>query len=456
MENNRKIYSLLEISQNISRMIQRTYPDAYWITAEIARLNYYPKSGHCYPDLVEKQRGTVKAQIRANLWAGNYSRIQQKFVDVTGEPLKDGQKILFLAKISFHERYGLALNILDVEPSFTLGEMAREKQRTIEKLKKEGLLEENKKRILPLLPRRIAVVSVETSKGFSDFRNILENNTEKYHFQLTLFPALLQGDGAVQSIVSQLDAIARRVHSFDAVAIIRGGGGDVGLNAYDHYHLAKAVACCPLPVITGIGHSTNLTVVQMVAFANKITPTEAAHFFLRKFQSFETRTDEAAKKLKQLVSSRLLYEKQAFFQVIRLFEVHTRNLFQHNQTSCNEIMRKMEQQSRQLLVQQQNLFHQTISALHYYPKRKTDVENEKLAGLEKLLRIYVTQRFQQEENRVHYAENKISLLNPENILKKGYTISMVNGKLLRSVKQAPKGTQMVTRLIDGEIESIIQ
>ncbi len=455
-ENNRKIYSLLEISRSISRMIQHTYPDAYWIKAEIAKLNYYPQSGHCYPDLVEKQQGVVQAQIRANLWAGNYGRINQKFVEVTGEPLKDGQKILFLAKISFHERYGLALNILDVEPAFTLGEMAREKQLTIEKLKRENLLDENKKRTLPLLPKRLAVISVETSKGYSDFRNILENNAEGYRFQLTLFPALLQGDGAVQSIRSQLSAIADRSHRFDAVVIIRGGGGDVGLNAYDHYHLAKAVAQCPLPVITGIGHSTNLTVVQMVAYANKITPTEAAHFFIRKFQDFEARTDEATEKLERLVQHKLIQEKQTFFQTARMFDVHTRNFLLHEETHWNYVIKNFEQACTRFLSRRQSHFYQTISQLQYFPVRRTKLEKEKLLNVEKLLQVYARQRIREEKVRIGNVEEQVNLLNPENILKKGYSISIVNGKLLQSADQAEKGVEMVTRLFDGEIKSIIK
>ncbi len=437
-------------------MIQHTYPDAYWIKAEIAKLNYYPQSGHCYPDLVEKQQGVVKAQIRANLWAGNYGRINQKFVEVTGEPLKDGQKILFLAKINFHERYGLALNILDVEPSFTLGEMAREKQLTIEKLKRENLLDENKKRTLPLLPKRLAVISVETSKGYSDFRNILENNAEGYRFQLTLFPALLQGDGAVQSIRSQLNAIADRSHQFDAVVIIRGGGGDVGLNAYDHYLLAKAVAQCPLPVITGIGHSTNLTVVQMVAYANKITPTEAAHFFLRRFQDFENRVDEAAEKLIRFSQNKLKTEKQAFLQMAGMFENQTRNLFQYYETHWNYVLKNFEQQSVQFLSRQQNHFYRVISSLKYAPIQQTQFEKEKLLNVQKLLQIYVQQRFRREKDRVDHVESKVDLMKPENILKKGYSISTMNGKLLQSVKQVEKGREMITRLFDGEIKSIIK
>ncbi|HFB61865.1 MAG TPA: exodeoxyribonuclease VII large subunit, partial [Bacteroidetes bacterium] len=365
-KNNRKIYSLQEISSGISRAIQRAFPDYYWIKAEIAKLNFYPKSGHCYPDLVEKQNGLVKAQIRANIWAGNYRTIQQKFKAVTGEPLKDGLKVLFLARVNYHEHYGLALNILDVEPSFTLGEMAREKQQTIERLKQEGLFEENKKRQLPLLPKRVAVISVETSKGYSDFKNVLENNAWHYRFRLTLFPALLQGDGAVASITSQLKSIAEIRQAFDVVAIIRGGGGDVGLNAYDNYHLAKAVALCPLPVIAGIGHSTNLTVVQMVAFANKITPTEAGHFLIQQFHNFSVRLENAKSRIRQLATDKVDSEKQHFLRLSNLFAIHTRNLFSHHKMHWIYLVKRLEQAGGGLLEKEKEKLKNKASHLKYH------------------------------------------------------------------------------------------
>ena len=454
-ENNRKIYSLQEISLGIRQVIQRAFPGYYWVKAEIAKLNFYPKSGHCYPDLVEKQNGLVKAQIRANIWAGNYRTIQQKFKAVTGGPLKDGLKILFLAKVNYHEHYGLALNILDVEPSFTLGEMAREKQQNIERLKREGLFEENKKRHLPLLPKRVAVISVETSKGYSDFKNILENNAWHYRFQLTLFPALLQGDGAVASITSQLKAIAEKQQDFDVVAIIRGGGGDVGLQAYDNYYLAKAVALCPLPVIAGIGHSTNLTIVQMMAYANKITPTEAGHFLIQQFHNFSVRLDHAKTKIRQLATEKMAFEEQHFLRLSQLFSIHTRNLFSHHKTHWAYLVKRLEQGSEGVLENEKEKLKNKASYLKYHPIQRVKQEDRKLENLRHLLKIHARQAVAGANSRLNLQESKINLMKPENILKKGYSISMTGGKVLRSVQEAEKGAVLTTRLADGEIKSII-
>jgi len=454
--NNRKIYSLLEISSGIRRAISRAFPDYYWVKAEITKLNFYPKSGHCYPDLVEKHNGLIKAQIRANIWAGNYNKINQKFKIVTGEPLKDGLKILFLAKVGYHEHYGLALNILDIEPSFTLGEMAREKQLTVERLKQDGLFEENKKRNLPLLPKRVAVISVETSKGYSDFKNVLENNAWRYRFALSLFPALLQGDGAVSSISAQLNAIASRRDEFDVVAIIRGGGGDVGLNAYDNYHLAKTVAVCPLPVITGIGHSTNLTVVQMVAFANKITPTEAGHFLIQQFHNFAVRLGDAETKIIRNVLEMLTVEKQNFSQQTKMFAVHTRNLFSRHKTQWIYLMKRMEQSAPEMLVKANEKLVNVVLHLKYQPVQKIGQERQKLESVEKLMGIHAAQTVQKANSRLSLLESKINLMMPENVLKKGYSISTIDGKVLKSAADAKQGKKMVTRLYDGEIESVIE
>jgi len=454
--NNRKIYSLLEISSGISRAISRAFPDYYWVKAEVTKLNFYPKSGHCYPDLVEKHNGLIKAQIRANIWAGNFNKINRKFKAVTGEPLKDGLKILFLAKIGYHEHYGLALNILDVEPAFTLGEMAREKQLTIEKLKQEDLIEKNKKQHLPLLPKRVAVISVETSKGYSDFKNVLENNDWNYHFALSLFPALLQGDAAVSSISAQLNAIASRREEFDVVAVIRGGGGDVGLNAYDNYHLAKTVALCPLPVITGIGHSTNLTVVQMVAFANKITPTEAGHFLIQQFHNFAGRLGNAEAKMVRDVMEMLATEKQHFSQVTKMFAIHTRNLFSRHKTQWIYLIKRLEQSGQGMLGKADEQLVSVASHLKYQPAQKILQEGQKLENIQKLMGIYAGQSVQKADSRLRLLESKINLMKPENILKKGYSVSTIGGKVIKSAADAKPGKKMVTRLYQGEIESIIE
>ena len=455
VEGNKQIYSLLEITKSISRAVSQAFPSSYWITAEIAKLNFYPKSGHCYPDLVEKQNGLIKAQIRANIWSGQFIQINRKFREVTGEVLKDGMKVLFLARVSFHEHYGLALNILDAEPSFTLGEMAREKQANILRLKKEGLFDENKKRHFPLLPKRIAVISVETSKGYHDFLKVIQNNTWGYRFSIHLFPALLQGDGAVRSIGLQLREIAKQKELFDVVCIIRGGGGDVGLNAYDNYYLAKEVAHFPLPVITGIGHSTNETIVQMVAFANKITPTEAGHFLLQAFHNFSNRVETAENNLQRSTMRQLETQRIHLGQLTRILQIHTLNLLNHQDAHLQHLVKSTEQSASRLLVNGHKRLNEVTMKLKLRPLQQLQKARQELLQRQNMLRIYSAQRQKDAFSRLELIENKVQLLKPENVLKRGYSITYVNNKALHKTNEIKEGDSITTQLHKGKIESVI-
>jgi exodeoxyribonuclease VII large subunit len=308
--NDRKVFSLLEVARSISKTIADRYTSSFWVKAELLKLNHYPRSGHCYPDLVEKSAGSVVAQVRSNLWKSDYNQINRRFLEVTGEPLKDGINILLQARIQYDPIHGLSLQILDIDPGFTMGEMLREKLDTIKKLKEEGLFERNKTLPFPLLPKRVAVISVETSKGYSDFRKKIDENPYGFHFFYMLFPSLLQGDGAVPELKRQLNRIRIVKDHFDVVAIIRGGGGDLGLSCYDNYELAKEVALFPLPVLAGIGHSTNETVVQMVAFKNNITPTDLADYLIRKFSDFKTPLENYERLLNEIPNSAGKTEKR--------------------------------------------------------------------------------------------------------------------------------------------------
>ncbi|MBE0651433.1 MAG: exodeoxyribonuclease VII large subunit [Bacteroidales bacterium] len=453
---NRKIYSLLEVSLGIRNAVAEAFPSHLWIKAEIAKLNYYPKSGHCYPDLVEKQNGIVEAQIRANIWSGQFMQINQKFRAVTGEPLKDGLKILFLARIGYHEKYGMALNIVDIEPSFTLGEMAREKLATIEKLKKEGVFEENKKRPFPLLPKRIAVISVETSKGFSDFVNVIQTNSWGYEFSIHLFPALLQGEGAIRSIGQQLREIENRMEEFDVVAIIRGGGGDVGLNAYDNYSLSKAVAVFPLPVITGIGHSTNETVVQMVAFANKITPTEAAHFLIQQFHNFSVRLKTAVEKINRASTKVFDEEKQKFSHLLRFFEVHTKNLLSREAVELNLIGKNLGRNVSYSIQEADNRLKTLSAGLLQKPKQTLKDQQVQLRNITRMLGIQVRQELNNSTNKLESLQGKLELLKPENVLKRGYSITYYNNKPVTDASVLHQGQTLHTKLHRGSVEVLVE
>ncbi|MEG2071151.1 MAG: exodeoxyribonuclease VII large subunit, partial [Bacteroidales bacterium] len=290
--NDRPIYTLSEITKSIQTTISKTYTKAYYIKAEILKLNLYPHSGHCYPELVEKENNKIKTSLRAIIWKSQFDAINKRFLTITGEKLKENINILCLATVEFSSQYGLALYIQDIEPTYTLGEMVKNKREVIERLKKEGVFTANKEKQLPVLPKRIAIISVETSKGYSDFMITLNQNSWNYKFECELFPSILQGDKAITTINQRLDEIEKKRSQFDCVVIVRGGGADIGMSCYDDYQLANRVATFSLPVISGIGHSTNESVTDMVAYTYKITPTEVAYFLIQKFHEFAIKVEE--------------------------------------------------------------------------------------------------------------------------------------------------------------------
>ena len=450
-----KYYSLGELTGSIRKVIAKTYTSAYWVKTEIAKLNFYPYSGHCYPDLVEKQHNKVVAQIRATIWSGTYDNITKKFKQVTGESLSEGMMVLFLVRVVYHEQHGLSLNILDVEPSFTLGEMAREKQHAVQRLKKEGLFDKNKQIAFPLLPKNIAVVSVETSKGYHDFVNILQNNRYGYYFEQTLFPALLQGDGAVKSIVQQLKVIAQKAEQYDAVVIIRGGGGDVGLSAYNNYTLAKAVASFPLPVITGIGHSTNETVTEMVAFANKITPTDVAYFFIGKFEQFHALVYNLEERLEKGSRQFLTKRTEVLDGFTANFNQQVRFLVEQNKGRLQLYQSAIAGQAKRYLAIEKNNLLELITHLQYKPSGVVLHEKEKIARLHEMLLLLSKQKLKNHTLMLTHLETKLKLLKPANVLKRGYSITRFNGKALKDAAEVKAGDTLVTVLSGGKIESTI-
>ncbi|NBU90291.1 MAG: exodeoxyribonuclease VII large subunit, partial [Flavobacteriia bacterium] len=281
----KQVFTLQQVVRSIKKTLEDRYTQNYWVKAEMHKLNKYP-SGHAFPELVQKDENKIVAQITGTIWKQQLERINTKFIEVVKEPLREGTTLLLLVKINYSETFGLGLQILDIDPSFSLGELQKQREETLRKLAKEGLLNLNQKLHFPLLPKRVAIISADSSKGLSDFLQVLQENEKSYFIFTHLFNAYLQGDVAVQSIISALKKIKRVKDHFDIVIIVRGGGAEVGMTCYNNYDLCKAIAEFPLPVLTGIGHSTNLNVAEMVSFRNEITPTKLAEFLLQTFREF--------------------------------------------------------------------------------------------------------------------------------------------------------------------------
>ena len=412
LEFDRSVYTLQEVANSISRIILFRYSSAFWVQAEMNKLNFYQRSGHCYPELVEKREGKIIAQMKATLWKEDYARIDARFRALLNEPLKEGIKILFQAKVTHDAVHGLSLWIMDIDPAYTLGDLEREKLNAIQRLRTEGLFNQNKLLPLPLLPQRVAIISIDTSKGYADFINVIQHNPYGYDFFHMIFPSLLQGDKAAEQIMTQLKRIIKVRHHFDAVAIIRGGGGDVGLSCYNHYGLAKAICQFPLPVLTGIGHSTNETVAEMVSHTNAITPTKLAEWLIQRMRQFAVPVEEAGNKIAHATEMLLAQSKHEIQHLAKSLRAAVRAHLQQEAYAVNTCRNKLGSSTRT-----------------YFAQR--------LHGLQ-------------------LQESTLNHLDPSKVLARGYSITLHNGKLLTSIKSVHPEDTIATQLADGTIISTIQ
>lgn len=450
----RQVFSLSEITESIARMFGKYYASPYWIRAEISKLNYYPASGHCFPDLVEKLEGKVKAQLRSIIWRDDLFRISQKFEEVTREPLREGIAIMFQAYVKFTSEHGLSLNIIDIEPLYTLGEMARAKLATVMRLKQEEIFQKNKLVPLPLLIKRVAIISAETSKGYSDLMVTLNNNPEGYRFITRIFHALLQGDAAVESIRRQLVKIREISDQFDAVLIIRGGGDEVGLACYDHYDLAREVALFPIPVITGIGHSTNETAVEMVACVNKITPTDVAHYMIAGFRSFDERLQVSALRLVEGVEEILGAETTRFVNLAAAFQ-QAGQLFVDNEHETLEQMALDIRESVNAAVFNHRIaLSRYETALVVHPGQLLGNNRTLLQIQFKMLGFHKSHLFNRYLNTLENIGQKVQLLDPVNVLKRGFTITRYKGKTVTFDFNPEPGALLETETINEKICSV--
>lgn len=431
--NDKKVFSLLEVTRSIQKTLAERYTTSFWVKAEMNKLNFYRQSGHSYPELVEKKDGKIIAEIRANLWRDDYRRINSLFQELLHEPLKDGIKVLMLAKVNYDPVYGLSLTIVDIDPSFTLGDLEREKQENLQRLRKEGLFNLNKLLEMPLLPKRIAIISVETSKGYADFMSVVQNNPWGYHFFHMLFPALLQGDKSAADITRQLNRIRNVAHHFDVVAIIRGGGGDVGLTCYNDFNLASTICQFPIPVITGIGHSTNETIAEMVAHVNAITPTKLAEYLIQLFHNFSVPVQEAEKKIIERSRQILLDEHNRFAAETRLFKSVTESALHDNRQQLKQNAILLRKDSQVLLKEQRQVLKQFGQQLQ---QQVNQFIRDRHTGLQNIAR-------------------QVEIMSPASVLQRGYSITRINGKSVKNVRELKPGDEISTHLYKGNISSVV-
>ncbi|NDV58704.1 exodeoxyribonuclease VII large subunit [Bacteroides sp. 519] len=382
--------SLYELNILVRKTLTQAFPDEYWVQAELSDVRI-TANGHCYLEFIQKdaQKNTFIAKARGVIWANVFRLIKPYFESTTGQSFVSGIKVLVKVRVEFHELYGYSLTVSDIDPTYTIGDMARRRIEILRQLEKEGILNLNKELETPELPQRIAVISSATAAGYHDFKHQLETNSKGYYFYTELFPAIMQGDQVEASICEALQKIISRINEFDVVVIIRGGGSTSDLSGFDRYTLAAACAQFPLPIITGIGHERDDTVLDSVAHIRVKTPTAAAGFLINKI-------DQAATRLNNLVSRLAI-----------------------------AVNNRLSQENFKLLNKRTSLFRGVDNILLH--------NHHKLKLLSQLVKD----------------------ASPQKILSKGYSLTLKNGKMVTDASQVNKGDEIVTRLANSSITSII-
>jgi len=402
--------SLSELTSRIQETIRISFDTPVWIRAEISELRENP-GGHCYLEFIEKDSASdaLLAKTKATIWASTYRMLKPYFESSTGQTLRAGLNVLVAVSVEFHGVYGFSLNVRDIDPTFTIGEMAARRLKIIRQLEADGIVEMNKQLHLPELPQRLAIISSSTAAGYGDFCDQLKNDPSHFAFYTKLFPAIMQGDQAEASIISALEKVYEHIDLFDAVVIIRGGGATTDLACFDSYELALNCAQFPLPIIAGIGHQRDISILDMVAHTSVKTPTAAAEFLISALQQAENQVIDIIADIQSVIKNNI--ENQTRF--------------------INQKQDRIKQILRSWVIQKTHLLDRQKSRLKSSVRMQLLKQNNKLALLEKNIETH----------------------SPTFLLKHGYTISTLNGKRITSAKQVKTGDKIRTFVADGDFGS---
>ena len=449
-----KIFSLYEINNLIAGVISDNLSNNYWIVSEIARISEN-SSGHCYLELVEKDAvsDTVLAQAKAMVWSRNYKMLKTYFETATGRRLERGMKILFKASVQFHPLYGLSFHIVDIDPGYTIGDLALKKMQVVKKLKEEGVFELNKIIQMPLVVQRIAVISSEGAAGYSDFMAHLAENPYGYRFEVTLFQTLMQGEKAEASIIAALDAIFDNIEKYDAVTIIRGGGGQVDLSCFDSYLLASHIAQFPIPVLSGIGHERDDSVVDMVAHTRLKTPTAVAAFVIDRANMFEVHVDECLQMVVDYCSEVTISERERLRSVTQVLPLIAKDIINYQKQKVrNEMLQVFNFSAQKISLQKTmlaNLQHSVTAEAH----KQLFVTGNQLEGMMMKGKRASTDVLSRSEAVLDKYLQVAQWANPENVLKRGFSITRIHGKIVNSEKELCSDDVVETTLAQGKFRS---
>ncbi len=428
----------------------------YWIVAEIHELKVNT-SGHCYLELVEKEEHSEKilARNRATIWAPNYRMIKPYFETTTKQSLSVGLSIMIRVSVEFHELYGLSLNVTDIEPTYTVGELALQKQRIIDRLTDEGVMDMNKELLLPEPCNRIAVISSATAAGYGDFCGQLLNNSYGYKFYTKLFPATMQGNQAEESIISALEKVFTYEDIFDTVVLIRGGGSQTDLSCFNSYWLAYNISQFPLPVLTGIGHEQDDTVADLVAHTRLKTPTAVAAFLVDNMVMLEEELAEIIGELSSTVTGFMDANRAALNQTASEIRYSATRLLARTGDYLRRSAGEIRYHSLRSVQQNNYLLRDFSSSVHNRTRQILDKQNNFVQLKVHLMKTLLRHTLGNQRNLLNGASEKSTYLDPKQLLRRGYSITTHKGRLVKAADEVDNSDQIETILFKGTIKSTV-
>lgn len=423
--------TLYELNNLVSEVISSVMPDEYWVEAEISELRVV--RGNCYMELVQKAEDTRTpvARASAKCWRTYWTLVQSSFERVTGRQICPGIKVMMRVHADFHEAYGFSWIVTDINPEYTLGDIARRRREIIARLKEEGVFDLQKELIIPLFAQRVAVISSDNAAGYDDFCNQLQNNEKGLAFSVKLYPAVMQGESTETSVIDALDRIYKDEDKFDVVVIIRGGGATSDLSGFDTLSLAENVANFPLPIIVGIGHNRDESVLDLVANMSVKTPTAAAAFLIDRLAAVAARVDAAATSLSKYVTNRIEQEKSR----IKYLSTVLPSLYAAVKSRENMRISRM---SDSLYVAVRQIVASEKARLDLMPQRLSGAWRQAVTG---------------ESHRLQMLEQRVAASDPKRMLARGYTLTLHDGRAVTDLSSLKKGDMLTTLFAGGEVVS---
>ena len=428
--------TLYELNSLLREVIESEMPNEYWVEAELSECR--ENRGHCFMELIQKddRNATPIAKASAKCWASKWMMIRPYFERTTGQQLHVGMKLLLKVYAQFHEAYGFSWIVTDIDPTFTLGDMARKRQEIIRQLKEEGVFDLQKELSLPLFCQHIAVISSQTAAGYGDFCNQLADNPYGFVFSTQLFPAIMQGEGVEQSVIAALERIYATLHTsqaFDCVVIIRGGGATSDMSGFDTLALAENVANFPLPIITGIGHDRDESILDMVSHTRVKTPTAAASLLIDHLKQVLDTVNDAQERLTRHANQRL----SALNTQLSAMAIALPRLFSIVKTRHEARL--------------DSLYQRLLSRI----QQRTVSSQAEIRHFEQRLLTALQRRLTSEHHHMEMMEEKVRSLDPDLMLRRGYSITLHNGKAVKDATTLSPGDELETRLFEGTIHSTV-